>query len=299
MKNSKIIRTLILSGGGAKGIVYAGVLKKIDEIQNDSNNEYDLEIKIDEIFGVSVGSIFGFLYSIGYTGNELVGEIYKMKTKRLQNLKIVNLLNEWGLDNGDSVIDWITELCKAKGINHMITFSELYTRFGINLRIGVTNLNKYRFDIFDKENSADTSILRIIRLSFSLPIIYTKAEFSGDLYSDGGITNNYPIQYYKDGLDSVIGVKILSEGELESDISININSFEEYIFNIIYCYMIDKERKLTLNSKYSNRTIFIKTSMKNPVNSKLKTVDKRELLTIGYISTEQYFKRYKYKLKVE
>lgn len=299
MKNSKIIRTLILSGGGAKGIVYAGVLKKIDEIQNDSNNEYDLEIKIDEIFGVSVGSIFGFLYSIGYTGNELVGEIYKMKTKRLQNLKIVNLLNEWGLDNGDSVIDWITELCKAKGINHMITFSELYTRFGINLRIGVTNLNKYRFDIFDKDNSADTSILRIIRLSFSLPIIYTKAEFSGDLYSDGGITNNYPIQYYKDGLDSVIGVKILSEGELESDISININSFEEYIFNIIYCYMIDKERKLTLNSKYSNRTIFIKTSMKNPVNSKLKTVDKRELLTIGYISTEQYFKRYKYKLKVE
>lgn len=295
MKN--IINTLILSGGGTKGIVYAGVFKKIDELKND--NRYNTDININEILGVSVGSIFAFLYSIGYTGKEMVEQIYKMKTKSLQNFKIVNLLTEWGLDNGESIIEWITELCKEKGVNHMITFAELYGKYGLNLRIGVTNLSKYCFEIFDKATHGETSILRIIRLSFSLPLIYTKAEFSGDLYSDGGIINNYPIHFYKDRLDSVLGIKVLSNGEREDDISININSFEEYILNVIYCYMIDKERKLTLSEKYSQKTIFIKTPVKNPLNSRLKYSHKNELINIGYTTTEQYVKKWLKKLKVD
>ena len=295
MKN--VINTLILSGGGARGIAYAGVLKKIDELKNE--NKYNVEININEILGVSVGSIFGFLYSVGYSGKEIVDEIYKMKTKRLQNFKIVNLLTEWGLDNGDTIIEWITDLCKAKDINHMITFTELYRMRGINLRIGVTNLSKYKFEIFDKTTNGETSILRIIRLSFSLPLIYTKAEFSNSLYSDGGIINNYPIHFYKDSLDSVLGIKLVSEGETEDDISINIDSFEEYILNIVYCYMIDKERKLTLSNKYFNKTIFIKTSMKNPLNSNLKYTHKTELIDIGYRQTEKYTNKWLKKMKID
>lgn len=293
----KVINTLILSGGGTKGISYCGVLKKLDEI-HENIDKYNVTIDINEIIGVSVGSIIGFLYCIGYTGDELVNEIYKMKSKRLQDFKIVNLLNEWGLDSGESIINWIEELCNKKNINKWITFNELYEKSNINFRIGVTNLNKYEFKVFDKLNSGDISILRIIRLSFNLPLIYTKQEYDGELYLDGGIINNYPIYLYKDKLDNVLGLKLISTGEIETTEN-NINSFEEYIFNIIYCYMIDKERKLTLKRTFIENTIFINTKVSNPMDANIKKQQKNELIQSGYKSAEQFFKKWVRKLKID
>lgn len=298
LSNKKIINTLVLSGGGAKGIAYAGVLKKIDEIKT-VNNQYNLIFDINEILGVSVGAIIGFLYSIGFTGEELINEIYKMKTKQLQKFKIVNLLSEWGLDTGESVISWIEELCVKKNINKWITFAELYEITKINLRIGLVNLNRYRFEIFDKNTNPDASVLRILRLAFNLPLIYTKQEFCGDLYLDGGVINNYPIYLYKENLDNILGLKLTSTNERDDEISHNIDSFETYIFNTIYCYMIDKERKLTLNKRIIASTIFINTDMQNPMDAKLKRSDKNNLIKTGYINADNYFKRWKVKLKLD
>lgn len=53
--------SLVLSGGGARGISHIGVLKAIDES----------DIKLDMIVGTSMGSIIGGLYSAGYTVDEL------------------------------------------------------------------------------------------------------------------------------------------------------------------------------------------------------------------------------------
>jgi NTE family protein len=53
--------SLVLSGGGARGISHIGVLKAIAES----------DIKLDMIVGTSMGSIIGGLYSAGYTVDEL------------------------------------------------------------------------------------------------------------------------------------------------------------------------------------------------------------------------------------
>lgn len=295
---TKTINTLILSGGGSKGIAYCGVLKKLEELQNYN---YNITVNIKEILGVSVGSIIGFLYAIGYKSQELINEMYKMKSKKLQEFRIVNLLNEWGLDSGESVINWIEELCTKKNINKWITFNELYEKSNINFRIGVTNLNKYEFEVFDKTNSGDTSILRIIRLSFNLPFLYTKQEYEGNIYLDGGVINNYPIYLYKDTIDNVLGLKLISDGEIEPEnqFKCNINSFEEYIFNTIYCYMIDKERKLTLKKTFIDNTIFINTGVSNAMNANIKKDEKIALIKSGYTSAEEFFKKYKCKLKLD
>lgn len=296
----KTINTLILSGGGNKGVSYCGVLKKIDEIKNSirENELYNINIDLKTILGVSIGSIIGFLYCIGYSGNELITEIYKVNTKKLQNLKIVNLINEWGLDTGDSLMEWVEKLCLKKNINKFITFNELYEKTAINFRVGVTNVNKYQFEIFDKNVYPDTSVLKIIRLSFNLPLIYTKQEFSGALYSDGGITNNYPIHFYKNELDNVLGLKLTSFGELTFE-DRNITNFEEYIFNIIYCYVIDKERKLTFNKKILETTIFIETNINNSFKSNLKFDDKIYLIKCGYTAASNYFKKWLQKIKID
>ena len=52
---------LVLSGGGAKGLVHIGVLKVLEEAG----------IVPDYISGTSMGSIIGGLYAIGYTAEQL------------------------------------------------------------------------------------------------------------------------------------------------------------------------------------------------------------------------------------
>lgn len=304
LNNKKMINILILSGGGAKCIAYSGALKKLDELKNahisNISNIYNISVNINEIVGISSGSIIGFLYAIGYNGKQLEDQFFKLKTKTLQKFKISNLLNNWGLDNGDMIIEWIEELCKKKDVNKYITFRELYEKYFINLRIGVTNLNKYKFEIFDYRSHPDISIIKIIRLSINLPFIYTKQEFDGSIYLDGGIINNYPIYLYKDKLDNVLGLKLISDCEINNDVDISdIKSFKDYIYNILYCYMIDKERKLTLSKKFIENTIFINTEMVNPIEANFNKQKKRELINIGYNDAEKYFKHWIHKIKTE
>ena len=52
---------LVLSGGGAKGVVHIGVLQVLEKAG----------IPVDVIVGTSMGSIVGGLYAIGYTADQL------------------------------------------------------------------------------------------------------------------------------------------------------------------------------------------------------------------------------------
>ena len=52
---------LVLSGGGAKGLAHIGLLKAIDSAG----------LKIDYITGTSMGSVFGSMYAIGYSGDSI------------------------------------------------------------------------------------------------------------------------------------------------------------------------------------------------------------------------------------
>ena len=58
------IKNLVFSGGGAKGFAYIGVLKALEEFKLTKN--------IKKIIGVSIGSMFGTLLSLGFNSKELL-----------------------------------------------------------------------------------------------------------------------------------------------------------------------------------------------------------------------------------
>jgi predicted acylesterase/phospholipase RssA len=53
--------SLLLSGGGTNGVVYVGVFRKLRE----------LNISIKKLLGVSIGSIFGLVYILNYSNEEI------------------------------------------------------------------------------------------------------------------------------------------------------------------------------------------------------------------------------------
>ena len=280
------INIIIAAGGGSKALAYIGVIKKLEEMV--SENKIILNLK--EVCGVSAGSILGLLYLIGYTYQEMQDEILEKKFEQLKDIKITNFFTNFGIDSGKNIMSWFESLIMKKGYTKDVSFKELYDKTEKIFRVYATNLNKYKCTIFDYINTPDVSIVKAVRMSISIPFYFTVEKYNNDIHVDGALIDNYPIKYYKDQLDNVLGIKIINYGELnEHNVEYKINTIDSFIYNVLYCFIVHKEKETTLHDLYKKYTIPIYVNDKNAVNFMLTKEEKLKLISIGYDVTCEYF----------
>lgn len=283
-----MIDTLVISGGGVKGIVFIGALKYLEEL---SNIRSDIKVDIKRIYAVSVGSIIGFLYAIGYTSEEMENEIFRLDTNSLKSIRLKTFIKNYGLDSGKKIMKWLESLVEKKGYDKNITFKQLLKLRGVDLNIGSTNLNKYKAVYFNNEISPNLRIVRAIRMSIGIPLIFSSVKYKGEVYVDGGVINSYPIKNV-DKLENVLGLKILLNNELNESVNEKIDTIGDYLYHVFYCYMLQKETSTTLSMEYSDYTVFINPGeMIHSVKFDLSDTDKRKLIECGYRETKMYFEK--------
>ena len=292
------INILDFSGGGVKGISYIGVLKCLNELQikrkqleeqsdfdNDSCNIPKIDIK--HICCVSAGSIIGLFYILGYTFEEMYYEIMNTNLENLRDFRFKNFINKYGLDSGKNIVNWMETLIIKKGYSKDITFKELYDKSGIHYQVLASNLNKYKHTAFDYKKTPNVKITRAIRMSISIPFIFTIEKYNGDIHVDGGLINNYPIKLFEENLENTLGIKLIAKGESNDNVYEEIEDINSYIFHIMKCFMI---QKTTLVCKYEPHTICIETeTVTHSINFSLTELEKISLIDIGYNTTCKYF----------
>lgn len=205
----KNIDTLVCSGGGTKGIAYIGVIKYLDRLKKlrlieelDKKDSYIYpKIDIKKITCVSVGCFMGLLYTLNYNSEELEEIIYNIDFEDLSDIKIRNFLQKYGLESGKKLIEWLGTFLIKKGYNQDITFSQLYKKTGIHLQILASNVNKYTLGIFDYEKTPKLKVLKAIRMSISIPFLFSAEKYKGDIYVDGGLVANHPMYFFKDDME--------------------------------------------------------------------------------------------------
>ena len=183
------IKHLVLSGGGLLGISYIGLFKYFEEHNTLSN--------IKSITGCSAGAIFGTLLAIGYTYKELDIVVKSMVFKDYLKINVDSLLNfvhTKGLESGHKLHLFIKNCIKDKTGDENITFNQLQEKYNIKLQIGVTNLTKSIFELFNVDTTPDISIIKAISASIAIPFIFEPIIIGDDIYCDGGILDNLPIQ---------------------------------------------------------------------------------------------------------
>ena len=204
---------LVLSGGGAKGFAYIGLLRVIQEVG----------LPIDYIGGSSIGSIIGGLYALGYhpdsiakmiraqQWNDLLQDIIKRKYIAYEEKGIwENTILSMPLKNRK--LD-ITSIYQGQEISLLLNkyfspaynindFSKLQTPF---LCIG-TNLFTGEAVILNKGY-----LPMAIRSSMSIPGYFAPVDYRGYYLVDGGVVNNYPVKEVKEmGADIIIGGDVQS-----------------------------------------------------------------------------------------
>jgi NTE family protein len=153
---------LILGGGAARGYAHLGVLKKLE-------NE---NIPIDFIIGTSIGALIGAIYA---SGND-VGKLFK-DAKEINLLRLIRLIDlkvpQKGLTKGEKIERYLSNYIKND-------FSDL----DIPLYIVTTDIKTGKEIIFSEGN-----VIKAVRASISIPIIFEPVEFHGAKLVDGSIIN--------------------------------------------------------------------------------------------------------------
>jgi NTE family protein len=100
-------KALVLSSGGPRGFVHAGVLKAFDEIG----------VRPDLVVGASVGSLIGAVYASGSSGKEIAKIAMDLGPLKLATLA----LGAQERFSGGPIVDWVNEQIGNKPIENFKT----------------------------------------------------------------------------------------------------------------------------------------------------------------------------------
>ena len=180
-----MIKYLVFSGGGVRGFSFVGVLKALSDLD------------IAGCAGTSVGSIISTLVVIGYQYEELI-EILRNKLclHSMVSFNLLNILTNLGMDQGENIIKFITMLFEHKKIDPNITLRQLFYKTNKQLYIITTCVETQKCVYLHHTTHPDLSVLLAIRMSISLPGIFTPVKYEDNLYVDGSISNHFPINIF-------------------------------------------------------------------------------------------------------
>ena len=188
---------LVLEGGGALGLAHIGVLQWL----------YQHHVPVDLVAGTSMGGLVGGFYATGRSPDEiqqliqnvnwdqaLSGELpfRDLSYRRKQDAVEFPTQIEFGLRHGlqlpagfnagqevSFILDQVT-----LAYSEIKSFNDLPTPFACV----ATELNSGREHVFH-----DGSLSLALRASMSLPGIFTPVHSGNNVYADGGLLNNLPV----------------------------------------------------------------------------------------------------------
>ena len=217
---------LVLSGGGARGLTHIGVLKVLEE----------LRVPVDFIAATSMGAIVGGLSATGMSATEMERRLANIDWTKMfsdspprRNLDIRRKDEDErypiplelgfrdgqvrfskGAIEGGNLELYLHEITRPA--DDIASFDALPTPF----RAIATDMVTGNEVVFDRG-----PLYLALRASMSVPGVFAPVELEGEIFGDGGLVDNLPVEVMrKMGADVIIAVNIatplMSREELSS-----------------------------------------------------------------------------------
>lgn len=213
--------TLVLSGGGAKGLAHVGVVKALEE--ND--------IPIDFVVGTSMGGVIAGCYAAGFTADQIEEIMLSEEFQHWVNGEIDDSYEYYFYEN-DPKPSIVSAEFSLDSMMHVALTSSLASDLSLNFALAekmaqpIQNA-RYDFDslfvpvrilasdIFTQSEVVldSGSLASALRTSLSVPFFYKPIRINNRYLFDGGIYNNFPINVAQETFPSevIIGVNVSSK----------------------------------------------------------------------------------------
>lgn len=215
-------RNLVLSGGSIKGLgSFVGCVKLLEEKKM-------LE-KFTTLVGASAGAIVCFMVCCGMTslqmGEFIQQEIERYNTHEIDVENLLSIFTTVGIDDGTFVYQTFEKILHSKFPNESdINFIQLAKSCGRHLVICGSNLTSHKTDYFSVDTTPDMSVLKALRISISLPFIFTPVIHNGSVYADAALFNNFPIDFIpEDAIKVTLGICIQNKNNDQDEPQCKMN----------------------------------------------------------------------------
>jgi len=289
------IKALVFEGGSVKGSAFSGAITYLEENKLLTN--------VNHFAGSSAGAIVAGALAVGYKSHEIrkimmETDFSEFKhcnwiTKHSKTAQLYSLIHHWGIYDSSYFYEWFGNLMERKTGNKDITFGDIKDRYGNIVVITGTNLTKRATTFFSHTNHRTMPLRLAVRISMSIPLFFKPVIFEKELYVDGGLLTNYPIQVFDYQIDPkyVIGFNLLSGDESPNRTLFNgsdeINNILQLIKSIALSCHTQIER-LHISSGDWKRTVPINTEDVSGADFNISKSVKNRLYSEGYMSTKKF-----------
>lgn len=201
---------LVLSGGGAKGIPYIGMLQALEELEVPQPNL---------IVGCSIGAIVGCLYSIGYKADDLkhflLTDFDPAQYYGLDHITSIKAINKVF-----SIGSAVSNLVSGTAIDNGSRFYALLQKLTAGKSFIETNI-PFICNAMDLKTGKEVvlssgELAKAVLSSSSYPIALPPCRYENMLLIDGSMLHNTPIWIAKKmGYENIFGVTL--SGFTETD----------------------------------------------------------------------------------
>lgn len=325
-QNKYSYKNLALEGGGIRGLAYPGALKVLEEkgILKD----------IENVAGTSAGAITALMISLDYSAHEIDSILYTLKVKRFNDGKdifgkIWRIKNEYGIFKGARFEKWLGQIIQHKTGNPNITFLELHQLHLKNDRFKElyctgTNITRQNLQVFSWKHTPQMQVKTAVHISGCIPLYFKPVAMDSnwqqvsirkntapyDLYVDGGMLSNYPVNMFDTCINGgnpllcddvkyntqTLGLKLERSEQIDhfnnnltNVAAYKIGSVNDYTTALLNLTMEALNRKTEYLENERGRTIYISHGK---ISGKIKRVSpetKKQLFDNGVKAAEKFF----------
>jgi len=187
---------VVLSGGGVRAMAHIGLLQCFREEG----------IKIDEISGTSGGATIAAMFAYGYTSKEMLTFFKNTPLFKYSQYTF----------NKPGIVDSEKFIGAFKSIFPNDSFNDLK----VPTYITATNLMTGNLEYFTKGE-----LIRPLIASSSVPPFFSPMEINGNLFADGGIINDFPVEPLQENCGKIIGsfinpIELITKNEVNTTLKL-------------------------------------------------------------------------------
>lgn len=255
----------VLAGGGTRLPAHVGILTALES----------MNYRIDQLVGVSGGSIVASLYACGYPAEYIKHLAIDVDFRQFRGFSLRKLLFSGGLSTGERFENWLDDQLKGA------TFKQLPRR----LHVVATDVRSGQPVIFDAEQSPDLRVARAVRFSMGIPLLFTFEKYHGHLMVDGSILAEDAL-YHRWTEDDVpvVYFRLRAARRVYNRRVSRLFPLPDYVTMLIRTFMTSISREYISDSYWRN-TIVVDTGDISPVEFAMSPAQKEELFRRGLETT--------------
>ena len=186
------IKHLVFSGGGPTAIKYIGTLKQLE-----LNGVWD-SANLESIYGTSAGGMLAVVLCCKHKWDTLIDYFVKRPWEDAYQIKpedMFNIYDKKGIIDQTFFNIMFKPLFDSKNISMDITLKEFYEWSKIDLHLFSLELNSFKICDISHKTHPDIPVLMAVHMTSAIPVLFSPVCIDGKCFVDGGLVNNYPLNY--------------------------------------------------------------------------------------------------------